>query len=429
MNEDQPITSQGEGDEEKQEQQTEDQPVEEQINNNNDDATTVEDEATAEAEAEEAIEGEEEEAAAVGDEAEEEEAEEAGEEAGEENDDEQYDDDDDEHTTNGNILTEGLIDHGPSEGSEEENENQEEEEEDFLLEDLPSPPRSASGKRDRPSGGEEPEGTKSKKQKEAEAAAESKQLCFHAVEDVLRQMVRARESDAVLMRNKQPALNRLRLLSTMRDVLMKKINFQAYFKLTESPAALYAEFSNWLRKLPDGSFPHPKIRNAIFTILDAQKSMFWVKGEKLSAKQRYPPSINEDMLEVLEDSRIATAVKYFAEHFLDETPENKKLANALVVYWVYTIRRNDAPSSSSSSSTSSGFSRQSRPSSALSRDHEERLLRQQKWVQFIGPRLAMPEKPSFEGLVVASPDTSIDHVTRKNTSTIVDKIRKKNVRK
>ena len=240
---------------------------------------------------------------------------------------------------------------------------------------------------DEKDGEDEEDGEDGEEKEEVDPASLIDQGHREIVDTLLADMVGARTADRKAIREGKPGLKRLELLSRVRDTLIKKILFPTIFKLDGSGRfPVHNELALWLSKLPDHSFPHQLIRSTIFNILIAQKSQFLDEDPN-------------DMKDLLVESKLGSAVKFFAHHFPDETLENKKLANDLVLFWV-RLHRGDFEDGSRPQRVQ--YSASSAPK--LTEAQKDRVLQQAKWKEYIGPRILMPQRPSFEGLTPVESD-------------------------
>ncbi|KAK6230058.1 hypothetical protein QUC31_001576 [Theobroma cacao] len=82
------------------------------------------------------------------------------------------------------------------------------------------------------------------------------------VEKVLAELTIVAEDDAQLNREDQPAINKLKKLPFLAEVLSKK-SFQLQFL----DHVVLTLLKNWLEPLPDGSLPNANIRGAVLNIL------------------------------------------------------------------------------------------------------------------------------------------------------------------
>ncbi|KAL0447721.1 UNVERIFIED_CONTAM: protein IWS11 [Sesamum latifolium] len=139
-----------------------------------------------------------------------------------------------------------------------------------------------------------------KKKKSEKSAAEIALL----VENVMAELEVAAEEDAEFNRQGKPAINKLRKLSLLTDVLSKKQLQQEFLD-----HGVLTLLKNWLEPLPDGSLPNINIRAAVFKILND-----------------FPIDLEQyDRREQLKKSGLGK--------FDEETTANRKLAKELVDKW------------------------------------------------------------------------------------------------
>ena len=131
------------------------------------------------------------------------------------------------------------------------------------------------------------------------------------VENVLAQMEVAVEQDMQAYENGKPAVNKLRMLGRVQEVLaMKKLHGE----LLDN--GLLGVFKAWVEPMPDGTLPNSKIRSAVLTMLT-----------RLPIDCSY-----EDRREQLKRSGLGRIVMFLSK-LPDETPENRRMARDLVEKW------------------------------------------------------------------------------------------------
>ncbi|CAA0812067.1 Transcription elongation factor (TFIIS) family protein [Striga hermonthica] len=146
-----------------------------------------------------------------------------------------------------------------------------------------------------------------KKKKNEKSAAEVALL----VENVMAELEVVAEEDAELNRQGKPAINKLRKLSLLEDVLSKK-QLQHEF-LDHGVLTL---LKNWLEPLPDGSLPNINIRAAVLKILND-----------------FPIDLEQyDRREQLKKSGLGKVIMFLSKSD-EETTSNRKLAKELVDKW------------------------------------------------------------------------------------------------
>ncbi|XP_052170147.1 protein IWS1 homolog 1-like [Diospyros lotus] len=146
-----------------------------------------------------------------------------------------------------------------------------------------------------------------KKKKGEKSAAEIALL----VENVMAELEVVAEEDAELNRQSKPAINKLRKLPLLIEVLSKK-QLQKEF-LDHGVLTL---LKTWLEPLPDGSLPNINIREAILKILT-----------------EFPIDLEQyDRREQLKKSGIGKVIMFLSKSD-EETTANRKLAKDLVDTW------------------------------------------------------------------------------------------------
>ncbi|KAD5317335.1 hypothetical protein E3N88_17281 [Mikania micrantha] len=147
-----------------------------------------------------------------------------------------------------------------------------------------------------------------KKKKSEKSAAEIALL----VENVMAELEVVAEEDAELNRKSEPAINKLRKLPLLIEVLSKK-----QLQLEFLDHGVLTLLKNWLEPLPDGSLPNINIRAAILKILT-----------------EFPIDLDQyDRREQLKKSGLGKVVIMFLSKSDEETTSNRKLAKDLVDKW------------------------------------------------------------------------------------------------
>ncbi|KAG9154656.1 hypothetical protein Leryth_021153, partial [Lithospermum erythrorhizon] len=146
-----------------------------------------------------------------------------------------------------------------------------------------------------------------KKKKNEKSAAEISLL----VENVMAQLEVVAEDDAELNRQNKPAINKLKKLPLLTDVLSKK-----QLQLEFLDHGVLTLLKNWLEPLPDGSLPNINIRAAILRILND-----------------FPIDLEQfDRREQLKKSGLGKVIMFLSKSD-EETSSNRKLAKELVDKW------------------------------------------------------------------------------------------------
>ncbi|XP_078428522.1 transcription elongation factor (TFIIS) family protein [Wolffia australiana] len=131
------------------------------------------------------------------------------------------------------------------------------------------------------------------------------------VEHLMAELEVTAEEDAELNRQNKPAINKLKKLPLLIDVLSKK-NLQQEF-LDHGVLTL---LKNWLEPLPDGSLPNMNIRTAILKILTD-----------------FPIDLEQyDRREQLKKSGLGKVIMFLSKSD-EETTGNRRLAKDLVDKW------------------------------------------------------------------------------------------------
>ncbi|WCJ20675.1 Transcription elongation factor (TFIIS) family protein [Euphorbia peplus] len=131
------------------------------------------------------------------------------------------------------------------------------------------------------------------------------------VENVMAELEVTAEEDADLNRNGKPAINKLKKLPLLTEVLSKKQLQQEFID-----HGVLTLLKNWLEPLPDGSLPNINIRAAILKILSD-----------------YPIDLEQtDRREQLKRSGLGKVIMFLSKSD-EETTSNRKLAKDLVDKW------------------------------------------------------------------------------------------------
>ncbi|KAF8396792.1 hypothetical protein HHK36_018425 [Tetracentron sinense] len=146
-----------------------------------------------------------------------------------------------------------------------------------------------------------------KKKKSEKSAAEIALL----VEHLMAELEVTAEEDAELNRQSKPAINKLKKLPLLTEVLSKK-----QLQLEFLDHGVLTLLKNWLEPLPDGSLPNINIRTAILKILTD-----------------FPIDLDQyDRREQLKKSGLGKVIMFLSRSD-EETTSNKKLAKDLVDKW------------------------------------------------------------------------------------------------
>ncbi|CAI9274806.1 unnamed protein product [Lactuca saligna] len=146
-----------------------------------------------------------------------------------------------------------------------------------------------------------------KKKKTEKSAAEIALL----VENVMAELEVVAEEDAELNRQSKPAINKLRKLPLLTEVLSKK-----QLQLEFLDHGVLTLLKNWLEPLPDGSLPNINIRAEILKILT-----------------EFPIDLDQyDRREQLKKSGLGKVIMFLSKSD-EETTSNRKLAKDLVDKW------------------------------------------------------------------------------------------------
>ncbi|KAG0463375.1 hypothetical protein HPP92_019444 [Vanilla planifolia] len=146
-----------------------------------------------------------------------------------------------------------------------------------------------------------------KKKKNEKSPAELAEM----VENLMAELEVTAEEDAELNRQNKPAINKLKKLPLLIEVLSKKKLQQEFLD-----HGVLALLRNWLEPLPDGSLPNMNIRAAILKIL----SDFPIDLEQY------------DRREQLKKSGLGKVIMFLSRSD-EETTANRKLAKELVDKW------------------------------------------------------------------------------------------------
>ncbi|XP_073284921.1 protein IWS1 homolog 1-like [Primulina huaijiensis] len=146
-----------------------------------------------------------------------------------------------------------------------------------------------------------------KKKKNEKSPAETALL----VEKIMAELEVVAEEDAELNRQAKPAVNKLKKLPLLMDVLAKKQLQQEFLD-----HGVLNLLKNWLEPLPDGSLPNINIRAAVLKIL-----------------HDLPIDLEQhDRREQLKKSGLGKVIMFFSKSD-EETTANRKLAKELVDKW------------------------------------------------------------------------------------------------
>ncbi|XP_072997727.1 LOW QUALITY PROTEIN: protein IWS1 homolog 1-like [Typha latifolia] len=131
------------------------------------------------------------------------------------------------------------------------------------------------------------------------------------VEHLMAELEVTAEEDAELNRQSKPAINKLRKLPLLIDVLSKKKLQQEFLD-----HGVLTLLKNWLEPLPDGSLPNMNIRTAILKLLTD-----------------FPIDLEQyDRREQLKKSGLGKVIMFLSKSD-EETTANRKLAKELVDKW------------------------------------------------------------------------------------------------
>lgn len=146
-----------------------------------------------------------------------------------------------------------------------------------------------------------------KKKKSEKSPAELAMI----VEHLMAELEVTAEEDAELNRQNKPAINKLKKLPLLVEVLSKKKLQQEFLD-----HGVLTLLKNWLEPLPDGSLPNMNIRTAILKIL----TDFPIDLEQYDRKEQ------------LKKSGLGKVIMFFSRSD-EETTSNRKLAKELVDKW------------------------------------------------------------------------------------------------
>ncbi|XLS58257.1 hypothetical protein HN51_008012, partial [Arachis hypogaea] len=135
------------------------------------------------------------------------------------------------------------------------------------------------------------------------------------VENVMAELEVTAEEDAELNRQGKPAINKLKKLDLLTEVLSKK-----QLQLEFLDHGVLTLLKNWLEPLPDGSLPNINIRTAILNILND-----------------FPIDLEQyDRREQLKKSGLGKVIMFLSKSD-EEINVNRKLAKELVDKWVSNL--------------------------------------------------------------------------------------------
>ncbi|XP_072052079.1 protein IWS1 homolog 1 [Arachis hypogaea] len=138
------------------------------------------------------------------------------------------------------------------------------------------------------------------------------------VENVMAELEVTAEEDAELNRQGKPAINKLKKLDLLTEVLSKK-----QLQLEFLDHGVLTLLKNWLEPLPDGSLPNINIRTAILNILND-----------------FPIDLEQyDRREQLKKSGLGKVIMFLSKSD-EEINVNRKLAKELVDKWVSNLLAN-----------------------------------------------------------------------------------------
>ncbi|RXH70935.1 hypothetical protein DVH24_015557 [Malus domestica] len=175
------------------------------------------------------------------------------------------------------------------------------------------------------------------------------------VEKVMAELEVTAEEDADLNRQGKPAINKLKKLPLLTDVLSKKQLQQEFLD-----HGVLTLLKNWLEPLPDGSLPNINIRAAILQILTD-----------------FPIDLEQyDRREQLKKSGLGKVIMFLSKSD-EETTSNRKLAKELVDKWSRPIfNKSTRPVSNGTGMESRDdvdeFSRERKSGQSSSRQHASR---------------------------------------------------------
>ncbi|XP_031486034.1 protein IWS1 homolog 1 [Nymphaea colorata] len=147
-----------------------------------------------------------------------------------------------------------------------------------------------------------------KKNKKQERTAEETAML---VEQFMARLEVAAEEDAELNRQAKPAINKLKMLPMLTDVLSKRQLQQEFLD-----RGVLSVLKNWLEPLPDGCLPNINVRTAILKVLTD-----------------LPIDVEQyDRKEQLKRSGLGKVIMFLSRSD-EETTSNRKLARDLVDQW------------------------------------------------------------------------------------------------
>lgn len=131
------------------------------------------------------------------------------------------------------------------------------------------------------------------------------------IEEFLSRMEAAKDVDNENNINGQPALEKLKLLPEVEDILARTFMHRQFLD-----AGLMGAIRDWLYPLPDGSLPNIRLRTSLLRILDTLPI----------------DTHHEHRKEQLKRSKLGEMVMFYYK-LSDETVPNRKMAKALVEKW------------------------------------------------------------------------------------------------
>ncbi|XP_077238997.1 protein IWS1 homolog 1-like isoform X2 [Tasmannia lanceolata] len=156
-----------------------------------------------------------------------------------------------------------------------------------------------------------------KKKKSEKSPAEIALL----VEHLMAELEVTAEEDAELNRQSKPAINKLKKLPLLTEVLSKRQLQQEFLD-----HGVLTLLKNWLEPLPDGSLPNINIRSAILKILTEVYTV-------ICSIFFFPIDLDQfDRREQLKKSGLGKVIMFLSKSD-EETTSNKRLAKDLVDKW------------------------------------------------------------------------------------------------
>eukprot|EP00252_Welwitschia_mirabilis_P004227 TRINITY_DN14499_c0_g1_i1.p1 TRINITY_DN14499_c0_g1~~TRINITY_DN14499_c0_g1_i1.p1 ORF type:complete len:491 (-),score=152.38 TRINITY_DN14499_c0_g1_i1:116-1588(-) len=147
-----------------------------------------------------------------------------------------------------------------------------------------------------------------KKNKKAQRTAEETAML---VEQFMAKLEVAAEEDAELNRQSKPAINKLKMLPMLTEVLSKKQLQEEFLD-----RGILSVLKNWLEPLPDGCLPNANVRSALLKILTD-----------------LPINVSlHERKEQLKKSGLGKVIMFLSKTD-EETPANRRLARDLVDKW------------------------------------------------------------------------------------------------